>query len=118
MPTIEQAAELQPAPYGYGISSLDGGVLLHTLVTKWEVRYWKGNPHSLWAEHRAGRWVVWAAARCQSSLGWKVDDPDPDADWRLCPTCQLDDGERLARLTRIDRPPYDVTHLDEQEPEL
>ncbi|MFJ2278903.1 hypothetical protein ACIOEZ_32670 [Streptomyces sp. NPDC087866] len=117
MPTTEQTVELQPAPHGYGISSTEGGVLLHTLVTKWEARYWKGNPKSLWTEHRASRWIVWAAARCQRGLDWKVDDPGPGDGWRLCPTCQLDDGERLARLCRDDRPPFDLTHLDVQEPE-
>ncbi|MEU3704769.1 hypothetical protein AB0E82_21075 [Streptomyces anulatus] len=119
MPTTEtdQAVELQPAPYGYGISSSEGGVLLHTLVTKWAARYWRGNPKSLWTEHRASRWIVWAPARCQRGLDWKVDDPRPGDGWRLCPTCQLDDGERLARLCRDDRPPFDLTHLDVQEPE-
>ncbi|WP_435058450.1 hypothetical protein [Streptomyces sp. bgisy060] len=117
MPTTEQTLALQPAPYGYGISSMDGGVLLHTLVTQWEARYWKGNPNSLWTEHRASRWIVWAAARCQRGLDWKADEPRPGDGWRLCPTCQLDDGERMALLTRIDHPPFDPPLLDEQEPE-
>ncbi|MFJ4965944.1 hypothetical protein ACIP6P_26465 [Streptomyces sp. NPDC088729] len=116
MPTTEQTVHLQPAPHGYGISSTDGGVLLHTLVTQWEARHWKGNPDSLCAEHRASRWIVWAAARCQRGLDWKVDDPRPGDGWRLCPTCQLDDGERLALLFRIDRPALDPTHPAEQEP--
>ncbi|MFJ4010971.1 hypothetical protein [Streptomyces sp. NPDC090026] len=39
MPTTEQTMPLQPAPYGYGVSSMEGGVLLHTLVTEWEAPY-------------------------------------------------------------------------------
>ncbi|MFJ9239821.1 hypothetical protein ACIRJ3_33140 [Streptomyces anulatus] len=113
MPTTEQTVELQPAPHGYGIHSDDPG-FLHTLVTKWEARYWKGNPDSLRLEDRGSRWIVWAAARCQRGLDWKADAPRLDDDRRLCPTCQLSDSTRLARLTRTDLPLYD---LDAQEPE-
>jgi hypothetical protein len=97
---VQLDAEQDAARHGHGVSSHDGGLFVHIAAGPWEIRWYPGNPGSLWSEDRAGEWITSAPARCGRGMTWKVSPPAADGA-RPCPHCPLSAAQIAARATRL-----------------
>ncbi|MFD7015318.1 hypothetical protein [Streptomyces sp. NPDC059928] len=114
----DHLAGLRPgddAPFGYGVSRHDRKGTVHILVADWTIAHHPGHPDSLWQEHRAGRWLSTAPARCGRVVTWKAASPVGD-DHRPCPSCRLTDAQRALFEAHIGHPQPIITPRHSDDP--